>query len=110
MISIQRHTLSGLIKHITFIVILLGMLLQPLAETIALCIDSDIEFAQLNNEKESDEKEKLEEDTKTEKIELQVIYEYNRHLGYASSSIRYEAQHLPWDFSIEIPIPPPELL
>ncbi|WP_025663084.1 hypothetical protein [Aquimarina megaterium] len=102
------HNIFSFIKYGSFIIVLVGMLLQPIVQTITLFTNDDIELVEVDWEEDSDEEEKQEDDCKYEKNELKILNSYDRHFIYASEHSCYQVLQPHYDFDLEIPIPPPE--
>lgn len=98
------------IRYSVFFTILFGMLLQPTAKTIAFFAEDGFELVELGMEEDSDEEGSQEDDSKDEKMELQVLNSHQVNFAYLSKSSCYKVLQSLWDFDLEIPIPPPELV
>ena len=97
-------------KRLVFAAVLFAMPLQLSAQTIAFLPDSDyeIELVVLDGQEESEQEEKQEDDSKDEKVEMQILGPNDHRFSFVSERSVYNLLEPLWDFSMEIPIPPPE--
>jgi len=107
----QGINILTIFRQLIFTLVLLSMLSQPLLKIIDTMLhDNHIEFAQFDGEDESDEKETQENESEDEKIEAKIIHIFGSSSLYFNELSSYTIVPSTCDFSIEIPIPPPEHL
>ena len=111
--NIKAIHISSIFRHFIFIMVLFAMLLQPLRLVVELMLDVDhTEYAQFDGEEESDEKENEHEENEFED-EIIKVSDTNTYKVRTLEDIEistYKILQPNWDFNIEIPIPPPQLL
>ena len=100
------NNIFGFIKHTAFLVVFMSLLLQTITISVTIFIENDTELVEIDWEEDSDEEEKQEKTD--EKIEPPIFESYTTPFLYVSVMNCHQLQHLPLDFSLEIPIPPPE--
>ena len=103
------NNIVSFIKYGIFFTVLFGVLLQPVTKTIAFLAEDGFELVELGAGEDPDEEGNQEDDSKDEKIELQVLNTQQINFAYLSKNSCYKILQFLWDFNLEIPIPPPEL-
>ena len=111
--NLKEINIVALMRQLIFTLLLLAMLIQPLSKVIATIMDANhTEFASLDGDEESDEKENEHEENEFED-EIIKVSDTNTDKVRSLEDIKITAYKIlqpNWDFDIEIPIPPPELL
>lgn len=103
------NNILNIAKYSLFLVLFISMLLQTVSISITLFIDNDTELVEIDWEEDADEEEKQENEKRDEKIEPPVLNSDTIQLVYTSLTNYYQLRTSLQDFSMEIPIPPPEL-
>ncbi len=104
----SKHNISSILKLLAFVSVICVMLIQPVIQSLAYFDTINFELADIDTKKDSNEKENLDEDSKDEKIELQVSSPcYLTNVFIKKPSI-FSKQNLKWDFTFETHLPPPE--
>lgn len=98
------------IRYSVFFTVLFGVLLQPAIKTITFFTEDGFELVELGMGEDSDEEGNQEDDSKDEKIELQILNSSQINFAFLSECSCYKVLQSLWDFDIEIPIPPPEFI
>lgn len=104
----NHNHIVTLLRQLAFITILCTMVAQPLMQTIVLLGNFNYELADFEKGEGSDDEEKQEDDSKDKKIELQIVSPSTHRYIYDDTTLDYLKQNFKWNFSLEIPIPPPE--
>lgn len=105
-----KANIMSYLKRLVLTMVLSAILLQLSAQTVAFLSDSDYQFELVgfDGQEESEQEEKQDDDSKDEKIEIQVLDSYNDLFSFLSERSSYNPLESLWNFSMDIPIPPPE--
>ncbi len=95
-------------KHLACTIVLLGMLITPIAQTVAMLSDTSISWIDSTEDNTSDEEEKQEKDGDDEKKKLQILSPSNYPLYQTSPILCFQFTQGLFDHSLEIHIPPPD--
>ena len=98
----------NIFRVIISITVLMSILLQPVAAGVSAFTDIEIELSVLDTEKDQDEEQKKKNDPKDQKIETSFQSPYLNGCFYLSKRSNFKVQTPLWDFTLEIPIPPPQ--
>ena len=104
----SNHRIKYLLRLIAFFSVVFTLLIQPMIQSFACFEEQDFELVDIDTEKDSNEKENQEEDSKDKKIELQCLSSYYDANLFIKKSSLFGEQYLKWDFTLETHIPPPE--
>ncbi len=99
-----------LLKRLALTTALSAMLFQLSAQTVAFLTYSYYEFEMvgLDGQEESKEEEKQENENKDEKVEMQILSSSNPHFSFVTERTECSPLKRLSNFSMEIPIPPPQ--
>lgn len=106
--SLEKANIRFVFAHFGCAVLVCAVLLQSLPQAIVFFTDSgfELKLTQYDGEKESEQ----EEDNKDKKIEMLVLSPYHHRFSFAGENFTLDILEPHGDFSMEIPIPPPERL
>ncbi len=107
--KLNSYISSSLHKFIT-ITLVMGILSFPVVSMIFSLHHADNSFIELHDDKDTGEQDKLEENSKNEKKDLQIA-----NIGFGNSDDlkaieSYRLYGLKRDIVLEIPIPPPDFI
>ncbi len=101
--------ITGFFKVIAIALAIMTVMLQPTSAILFSQNNSDLEISEIDYEEDSEEKEEhTEEDNTNENFELQRLASVNSTEQIIRKNINYQFQTIAQNFSLEIPIPPPE--
>ncbi len=106
----DNYNIQSSFQKLAILALVLGILTLPAISMFSSLHDESQNFIELHDEKDTGEQEKLEENSKNEKKDLQIAHLDLRNINSIKASKNYRLQALKRDFILEIPIPPPDLI
>ncbi len=107
--KLDHTNISFSLQKTVTMILVVGMLSLPGLSMLTSHIDVNKNFIELHDEKDNGEQEKLEENSKNEKKDLQAAYAEFGSLDNIKAAKNYSLYGIKRDFILEIPIPPPDL-
>jgi hypothetical protein len=105
---IYKHWhIFNIFKHISFVLVLCVMILQPISETFSCFSDANYELVDIDWEDDTDKKEKEEKSEENKKIEPQPIHSTIAYCDLSNANANHYLQLSKWSCHLEILIPPP---
>jgi hypothetical protein len=104
----SKHNILSILKLLAFVSVICAMFIQPAIQSLSYLDTTNFELADMDAKKDSNEKENLDEDSKDEKVELQVSSPCYLIRVFVKKPSIFSKQNLKWDFTFETHLPPPE--
>ncbi|QHI36829.1 hypothetical protein IMCC3317_21990 [Kordia antarctica] len=104
----RRSHIFNIFKHITFVLVVCVMILQPISEVFSCFSDINYELVDIDWEDDTEEKEGKEgKNEKNKKIEHQFTTTTLAFCNLSNTSANHYLQQSKWSCHLEILIPPP---
>lgn len=107
---IYKHShIFNIFKHISFVLVLCVLILQPITEAFSSFSDVNYELVDIDWEDDTDKEEKEGKSEQKKKIEPQFVNANTSYSDLYKYAFHYYIQRLKLSNNLEILIPPPEL-
>ena len=96
------------LSFLTLLAVVYTMVIRPANLALAFFDQSDYELIDWDGQEDTNEEEKQEKEVKYENIDLQFVVNHVHYFAYIEGYSSYFKYGNVPDFSLKIPIPPPE--